>query len=26
VRKTNGCISLEQRVRETWEDGDEWQD
>ena len=24
VRKTNGCISLEQRVRETWEDGDEW--
>lgn len=20
VRKTNGCISLEQRVRETWED------
>ena len=26
VRKTNGRISLEQRVRETWEDGDEWQD
>ena len=24
VRKTNGRISLEQRVRETWEDGDEW--
>ena len=26
VRKTNGCISLEQRVRGAWEEDDEWQD
>ena len=26
VRKTNGRISLDQRVREVWEEGDEWQD
>ena len=26
VKKTNGRISLEQRVRETWEEDDEWQD
>ena len=26
VRKTNGRISLEQRVREAWEEDDEWQD
>ncbi len=26
VRQTNGRISFEQRVRETWEDGDEWLD
>ena len=26
VRKTNGCISLEQRVRDAWEEDDEWQD
>ena len=26
VRKTNGRISLEQRVRGAWEEGDEWQD
>lgn len=26
VKKTNGLISLDQRVREVWEEGDEWQD
>ena len=26
VKKTNGRISLDQRVREAWEEGDEWQD
>lgn len=26
VKRTNGRISFEQRVRESWEDGDEWQD
>ena len=26
VKKTNGRISLEQRVRRTWEEDDEWQD
>lgn len=26
VRKTKGRISLEQRVRGAWEEGDEWQD
>ena len=26
VRKTNGRISLEQRVRNAWEEDDEWQD
>ena len=26
VRKTNGRISLEQRVRGAWEEDDEWQD
>ena len=26
VKKTNGRISLDQRVREVWEEGDEWQD
>ena len=26
VKKTNGHISLEQRVREAWEEDDEWQD
>ena len=26
VRKTNGRISLEQRVRGDWEEDDEWQD
>lgn len=26
VKRTNGRISFEQRVREAWEDGDEWQD
>ena len=26
VEKTNGRISLEQRVREAWEEDDEWQD
>ena len=26
VRKTNGRISLEQRVRDAWEEDDEWQD
>ena len=26
VKKTNGRISLEQRVRRAWEEGDEWQD
>ena len=26
VKKTNGLISLEQRVRGAWEEGDEWQD
>ena len=26
VKRTNGRISLDQRVRETWEEGDEWQD
>ena len=26
VRKTNGRISLNQRVRGAWEEGDEWQD
>ena len=25
VKKTNGRISLDQRVREVWEEGDEWQ-
>ena len=25
-RKTNGRISLEQRVRNAWEEDDEWQD
>ena len=26
VNKTHGRISLDQRVREVWEEGDEWQD
>ena len=26
VKKTNGRISMEQRVREAWEEDDEWQD
>ena len=26
VKRTNGRISLEQRVREAWEEDDEWQD
>lgn len=26
VKRTNGRISFEQRVREAWENGDEWQD
>ena len=26
VKKTHGRISLDQRVREVWEEGDEWQD
>lgn len=26
VKRTNGRISLDQRVREVWEEGDEWQD
>lgn len=26
VKKTNGRISLEQRVREAWEEDNEWQD
>ncbi len=26
VKKTNGRISLEQRVRGAWDEGDEWQD
>ena len=26
VKKTNGRVSLDQRVREAWEKGDEWQD
>ena len=26
VKKTNGRISLDQRVREVWEEGDEWLD
>lgn len=26
VKRTNGRISLDQRVREAWEEGDEWQD
>ena len=26
VKKTNGRLSLDQRVREVWEEGDEWQD
>lgn len=26
VKKTNGRISFEKRVRESWEDDDEWQD
>ena len=26
VKKTNGRISLEQRVRKAWEEDDEWQD
>jgi len=26
VKRTNGRISFEQRVRESWEDGDPWQD
>ena len=26
VRKTNGRISLEKRVRDAWEEDDEWQD
>ncbi len=26
VKRTNGRIALDQRVREAWEEGDEWQD
>ena len=26
VKRTNGRVSLDQRVREVWEEGDEWQD
>ena len=26
VKRTNGSISLDQRVREVWEEGEEWQD
>ncbi len=26
VKRTNGRISLEKRVREAWEEGDEWLD
>ena len=26
VKRTNGRISLEKYVRDTWEDEDEWQD
>ena len=26
VKKTNGRVSLEQRVRGAWEEDDEWQD
>ena len=26
VKTTNGRVSLEQRVRGAWEEGDEWQD
>ena len=26
VKKTNGRVSLEQRVRGAWDEGDEWQD
>ena len=26
VKRTNGRIALDQRVREVWEEGDEWQD
>ena len=26
VKSTNGCISLEGRAREVWEEGDEWLD
>jgi len=26
VKQTNGRISLEKRVREIWEEGDEWLD
>ena len=26
VKKTNGRVSLNQRVRSAWEEGDEWQD
>ena len=26
VKRTNGCISFEHRVREAWEEGDEWLD
>ena len=26
VKKTTGRLSLDQRVREVWEEGDEWQD
>ena len=26
VKKTNGRVSLDQRVREVWEEGDDWQD
>jgi len=26
VKRTNGRISFEHRVREAWEDGDEWLD
>lgn len=26
VKRTNGCVSFENRVREVWEEGDEWLD
>ena len=26
VKKANGRVQLEERVRGTWEEGDEWQD